>query len=170
MKHLALILLLGAVPAFAAPAEVSSLIHAQTPYGQGSYGVLVVTAYDAALWTDAKAWSMKAPFALTLHYHMGFSTDEFVSRGIDEMKHVNPSLDAATLKRFGAEMTKAFPPVKDGDTITALYQPGKPVTIFHNGAVSGRIADKAFAVPFFGIWLSPNSSATSLRSHLLHLT
>ena len=73
------------------------------------YGVLVVTAYDAELWTDAKTWSMEAPFALTLRYHMGFSTDDFVSRGLSEMKHVDPSLDDATLKRFGDAMTRVFP-------------------------------------------------------------
>ena len=59
--------------------------------------------------------------------------------------------------------------MKDGDTVTALYQPGQPVKIFHNGAPTGEIADKGFAEPFFGIWLSPESSAPSLRAHLLHL-
>jgi hypothetical protein len=157
------------VPALASPNEVASVIHAGQPYGKGSYGVLVLTAYDAELWTDATQWSMAQPFALTLHYHMGFSTDDFVSRGIKEMKHVDPSLDDTTLKRFGEAMTKVFPPVKAGDTVTALYQPGMPVRIFHNGAATGEIADKDFANPFFGIWLSPNTSAPSLRDQLLHL-
>jgi hypothetical protein len=169
MKTIALALLLFTVPALAAPAEIAGVIHADAPYGKGSYGAVIITAYDAELWTDAAAWSMDAPFALTLHYHMGFSTDDFVSRGIGEMKHVDPSLDDATLKRFGAAMTKTFPPVKDGDTTTALYQPGQPVKVFHNGAPTGEIADKDFAAPFFGIWLSPKSSAPSLRAQLLRL-
>jgi hypothetical protein len=169
MRRIVLALLLCAAPAFAAPAEVSSVIHAEAPYGKGSFGVLVITAYDAELWTDAKAWNMEAPFALTLRYHMAFSTEEFVSRGVSEMQRVDPSLDDATLKRFGAAMTRVFPPVKDGDTVTALYQPGQPVKIFHNGAATGEIADKDFAAPFFGIWLSPGTSGPSLRAQLLHL-
>ena len=79
-------------------AEIASVIHAATPYGKGSYAFLLMTPYDAQLWTDAPHWSMEAPFALTLRYHMDFSTDDFVSRGLDEMKHVDPSLDAAALK------------------------------------------------------------------------
>ena len=169
MKHIPFLVLLWAAPALAAPAEIASVIHAEAPYGKGSYGVLVMTAYDAEIWTDAKTWSMDGPFALTLRYHMGFSTEDFVNRGLGEMKHVDPALDADTLKRFGDAMTKVFPPVKDGDTITALYQPGQPVKIFHNGALTGEIADKSFAQPFFGIWLSPRSSAPSLRAHLLRL-
>lgn len=162
-------LLLWVAPAMAAPAEIASVIHAEAPYGKGSYGAIIITAYDAELWTDAARWSMAAPFALTLHYRMGFSTDDFVSRGLDEMKHVDPSLDAATLKRFGDAMTRVFPPVKAGDTITALYQPGQPVKVFHNGAPTGEIAEKGFAQAFFDVWLSPASSAPSLRAHLLDL-
>jgi hypothetical protein len=168
MKHTVLALMLLTAPALAAPAEVASVIHADTPYGKGSYKALFITAYDAELWTDAKGWSMKAPFALTQKYHMGFSTDDFVSRGTSEMKHVDPTLDDATMKRFGDEMAKVFPAVKEGDTITALYQPGKPVKFFHNGTATGEVADKAFAKPFFGIWLSPKTSGTSLRADLLH--
>ena len=67
-------------PAMAAPAEAGSVIHAATPYGSGKYAVLFITAYDAELWTDAARWSMAAPFALTLRYHIGFSSDYLVNR------------------------------------------------------------------------------------------
>lgn len=164
-----LFLLSWAAPALAAPTEIATVIHANAPYGKGSYGMIVVTAYDAELWTDAAKWSMDTPFALTLRYHMAFSTEDFVGRGLDEMKRVDPALDETARKRFGDAMTRVFPPVKDGDTITALYQPGQPVKIFHNGRLAGEIADKDFAEPFFGIWLSPKTSAPSLRANLLHL-
>jgi len=161
---------LVASPAFAAaPPEIASVIHAATPYGEGRYAFLLVTPYEAQLWTDAQQWSMEAPFALTLRYHMDFSTDDFVSRARSEMKHVDPSLSDATLDSYGAAMTKVFPPVKDGDEITALYEPGKPVQIFKNGSPTGSVAEAGFAAPFFGIWLSPVSSARSLRKKLLHL-
>jgi len=39
----------------------------------------------------------------------------------------------------------------------------------HNGAPTGSIAGEDFARDFFGIWLSPNTSAPSLRKNLLKL-
>lgn len=160
---------LAATPALAAaPAEIAPVIHAKTPYGEGDYTFLLMTAYQAQLWTDAPQWSMRAPFALTIRYGMGFSTDDFVSRAIDEMKHVDPSLSQQTLDSYAAAMTKVFPPVEKGDEITALYRPGKPVKVFKNGAPTGSVAAKGFAQPFFGIWLSPASSDPTLRNMLLH--
>jgi hypothetical protein len=170
MRRLAALALAGCcwlAPAWAAPREIAAVIHADAPHGKGSYTVLVITAYDAELWTDAAQWSMETPFALTLHYHMGFSTGDFVSRARSEMKHVDPALGDAQLDDFAKAMTPAFPAVKDGDTITALYQPGKPVAVFHNGVATGNIDAKGFATPFFGIWLSPKSSAPGLRADLL---
>jgi hypothetical protein len=150
------------------PREIASVIHAQTPYGKGTYTALIITAYDAELWADTPQWNMKAPFALTLRYHLGFSTDDFVSRAKSEMKHVDPSLTDADLQRFGDAMAPVFPPVKDGDEITALYQPGKPVQVYKNGTATGAVKAKGFATPFFGIWLSPHTSSPSLRAALLH--
>jgi hypothetical protein len=159
-----------ATPALAAPPpEIASVIHAATPYGQGKYTFLFMTAYEAQLWTDAPQWSMAVPFALTLRYHMGFSSDDFASRAKSEMKHVDPSLSDAMLDSYGAAIAKVFPPVKDGDEITALYQPGQPVQVFKNGSPTGTVADSGFAEPFFGIWLSPKSSDSSLRKKLLRL-
>ena len=85
------------------------------------------------------------------------------------MRHVQPSLSTDEIKRFDTKMAQVFPPVKSGDEITALYQPGKPVEVFHNGQATGEIALAGFAEPFFGIWLSPTSSAPDLRSQLLRL-
>ena len=171
MWRLAVLALAGwfsLTPAWAEPPrEIASTIHAAAPLGKGTYTVLVITAYDAELWTDAARWNMQKPFALRLRYHMGFSTDDFVSRSRSEMKHVDPSLTDAQLDAFARAMTPAFPPVKDGDTITALYRPGKPIAVFHNGAPTAVINARGFATPFFGIWLSPKTSAPGLRAALL---
>ena len=72
----------------AAPPEISSVIHAGQPYGAGKYAVLFITAYDTELWTDAAQWSMNAPFALTLRYHIGFSSSYLINRTLREMKGV----------------------------------------------------------------------------------
>jgi hypothetical protein len=157
-------------PALAAPAEMASAIKADKPYGEGAVRVLFLTAYDAQYWTDAKGWSMDAPFALKLSYGMGFSAAELVARTKKEMRHVAPALDDAAIDAYGAELRRVFPDVKKGDAITALYRPGRPVMFFLNGKPTGSVADAGFAAPFFGIWLSPATSDPGLRAKLLHLS
>lgn len=158
-----------ALPATAStrPLELGSTITATQPYGSGKLTWLVFTAYDATLWTDAPQWSMNAPFALTLSYRMGFSTQELVDRTIEEMEKVSPSSNAHL--RFQQQLSKAFPAVKERDRITALYVPGQPVRFFHNGRPTAEIADPGFAEPFFGVWFSPRTSEPRLRQSLLRL-
>lgn len=163
-----LFLALLATPALAAPAEIASTVHAATPYGTGKYSVLFITAYDAELWTDAHPWSMNAPFALTLRYHMGFSSDYLVSRMLREMKHVNPALTDADITRYKKAMA-FFAPASSGDEMTMLYEPGQPVKFFKNGAPTGEVSEPGFAQDFFGVWLSPNTSEPDLRKSLLNL-
>lgn len=158
---------MGMAPAFAAPVEIASVIHATEPYGGGKYAVLFITAYDAELWTDAPHWSMNAPFALTLRYHIGFSADYLVSRTLREMKHADPALSDAVLDRYKKAMA-FFQPASPGDEMTMLYQPGEPVRFFKNGLATGEISEPGFAQDFFGVWLSPATSDPDLRKALLN--
>lgn len=98
------LLMAGPAPAMAAPAEVASVIHAAAPYGTGKYAVLFITAYDTELWTDAAQWSMNAPFALTLRYHIGFSSSYLLNRTLREMKGVDPKLSDADIERYKKAM------------------------------------------------------------------
>ena len=175
LKHKALILglmvlmpMVASGPALAAPAEIASVIHAATPYGTGKYAVLFITAYDAEVWTDARAWSMDAPFALTLRYHIGFSSDYLLNRTLREMKGVDPKLSDADIARYKKAMA-FFAPASSGDEMTMLYQPGQPVKFFKNGAPTGEVSEPGFAQDFFGVWLSPATSEPDLRKSLLNL-
>jgi hypothetical protein len=167
-KTLLLSLVLMSTPAMAAPQEITSVIHAPQPYGSGKYAVLFITAYDAEVWTDAAGWSMNAPFALTLRYHIGFSSDYLVNRTLREMKAVNPALTDADIARYRKAMA-FFAPASSGDEMTMLYQPGQPTRFFKNGAPTGEISEPGFAADFFGVWLSPNTSDPDLRASLLKL-
>jgi Chalcone isomerase-like len=155
-------------PALAAPAEIASVIHAATPYGTGKYAVLFITAYDTELWTDAPHWSMDTPFALTLRYHIGFSSSYLVNRSLREMKGVDPKLSDADIERYRKAMA-FFAPASSGDEMTMLYQPGQPVRFFKNGAPTGEVNEPGFAQDFFGVWLSPATSEPDLRKSLLNL-
>ena len=167
-RPLFLAIFLMSAPALAAPQEVSSVIHAATPYGAGKYAVLFITAYDAELWTDAPQWSMSAPFALTLRYHIGFSSDYLINRTLREMKGVDPALSDADIARYKKAMA-FFAPASSGDEMTMLYQPDQPVRFFKNGQPTGEVFEPGFAQDFFGVWLSPNTSDTDLRKSLLKL-
>ncbi len=159
-----------AAAASARPGELNGTISAERPYGTASLTWLFLTAYEASLWTDAKAWSMEAPFALSITYSMSFTREELVERTVDEMRKVSPSLSKEAVARFGAALAKAYPNVESGDRVTALHVPGQPVRFFHKGRPTTSIDEAGFAEPFFGIWLSPKTSEPSVRRGLLGLS
>jgi hypothetical protein len=150
------------------PVELEGSISAAAPIGTGELSRLFIVAYEAALWSDAAKWSYEAPFALTIRYRMNFTTDELVDRTIEEMRGQG-SVSAADEVRYRALLVKAFPNVKDGEQITALYVPKETVRFFHQGKPTGEIEDAVFARRFFDIWLSDKTTEPSLRRGLLKL-
>jgi len=167
----ALLLMISVTTAWAAvrPGEISGVIIAQQPYGTASLSWLIFTAYEASLWTDAPEWSMNTPFALSITYRMSFTREELVERTLEEMKRVAPRLTNADMIRFGVALESAYPNVKSGDRITALHTPGSAVRFFHNGKLTLQVTEPTFAEPFFGIWLSPQTSEPSVRAGLLNI-
>jgi hypothetical protein len=164
-----LALMVSGMPAMAKPAELQGVFQASEPYGRSSLRWLFLKAYDVHLWTDAPVWSMQAPFALSIRYNMGFTSEELVERTLAEMKKIDPALSGGRLAQFSAPLSRVLPAVKSGDRISALYVPGRPVRFFFNGQVSGEMDAGEFAMAFFGIWLSPRSSEPSVRRELLRL-
>lgn len=162
-------LLIAPASAAEKPPELTGIIQANAPYGEGSLSWLIFTAYDATVWTDAATWSMSTPFALTLRYDIAFTTQEVVDRTMGEMEKVAPNLSADDRARYRAMLTRVFPNVKAYDWITAFHRPGQPVAFFHNGKATGDSGDPAFAEPFFAIWFSQETSEPSLRAKLLRL-
>ncbi|MES2984143.1 MAG: chalcone isomerase family protein [Pseudomonadota bacterium] len=157
---------LGASAQTPRPSEIPPVITSTAPFGTGKLSRLLIVAYDAALWTDAKAWSYGAPFALSLRYHMGFESADLVDRTIDEMKGqgtLTPSDEA----EYRQQLAKAFPDVKDTDRITAVYVPPRTVQFYYNGTPTHTVNDATFAPRFFDIWLSEKTSEPSLRKALL---
>ena len=108
------------------PQELHSIIVATKPYSEAALKRFVFYAYDAQLWTDAKPWSYENPFALSLIYHMSFSTQELADKSIEEMEGLQV-LSAKQKQNYLSILTKAFPNVKEGDRITAVYKPNAGV-------------------------------------------
>lgn len=169
MRSLLLAFLMVFLPSAAlaaAPTEISAYIKAGVPYGSATLSKLMFHVYDATLWTDAPEWTMKKPFALSLHYGMNFDGGELARRSIDEM-HSQRKLEGKTAAAWGARLRALFPDVKKGDSITAVYLPGKCTRIYHNGVYRGSISDAAFSARFIGIWMSPETSEPALRKKLI---
>jgi|SRR5271168_2198292 len=170
-------LLLAAAPSFAdestpaapKPAEIAKVIKADAPYGAGKMRVLLMTAYDASLWTDAAKWSMQVPFALNVTYHFACTSGDIADRLLSEISHVNPGIASATLAHYRSMFAGFFPDAKSGDKMTALYTPDGTIRFFNDGQQTGQVHDASFAQAFFGVWLSPATSEPDLRQNLLHI-
>ncbi|MEK8047296.1 chalcone isomerase family protein [Ideonella margarita] len=127
--------------------------------------------YDARLWAPAAvaaADTARAALAIELIYARGLSGTKIAERSLDEMRRVG-SVDDAQAARWLQAMKRLFPDVKAGDRITGLQQPGQGARFFVNGQLAGEVREDAFAMLFFGIWLSPKTSEPTLREQLLGL-
>lgn len=166
-KLLALLLVIAPLWAQAAPPEeLKKVFQSTAPYGEAEMSYLLLDVYHIALWTDQAVWSPNSPFALSITYAMGFSSDELWGRTCDEMqRHAldGEKLCLATQKTNAA----AMPDVKKGDRITALRTAKGTTRFYKNGALTGEVATPQFSNSFFAIWLGENTSEPALRRKLL---
>lgn len=147
------------------PPELEGHIAAAQPYGRGPYKRLGIQIFEAALWTDAPAWSMDETFALSIRYARSFSAYDLVERSLADM-HRLEKLEPGQRAAWAAGLGAVFRDVRRGDVMTALSLPGQGASFFHNGARTG-IADAALARQFLQIWFSPRTTAPELRAGLL---
>lgn len=125
--------------------------------------------YDATLWTTPPFQANAAQdhvLALELHYLRNFEAKDIAQRSIQEMRRL-ANLSAAQEQTWMAQMLRVFPKVRRGDRLLGLQRPGEAAVFWHNGQWRGEIADPEFAKLFFGIWLSPRTSAPEFRQRLL---
>lgn len=147
-----------ALPAFAAPDPALGLRR----WGSGDFRRFGFLVYHATLWAGDDP--LQPPLALRLDYKRSIAGSAIAEASVKEMRQLGAA--EADLKRWGAEMARVFPDVRDGDHLTGLYRPDGAAFLF-NGAARGEIADPEFARRFFAIWLDPRTSAPELRAALL---
>ncbi len=155
-----LVLALAAAP-FAAFANTDPTAGLKR-WGNGEfrrYGFLV---YEATLWAGDDP--QRPPLALRLDYKRTLAGAAIADASVKEMRALGA--DEAALKRWGEQMTRIFPNVKEGDFIIGQYEPGV-ARFYFNGRLVGEVADGDFAKWFFGIWLDAKTSAPGLRAALL---
>lgn len=125
--------------------------------------------YDAKLWTRpgfAPAQYARHPFALELHYLRGLKGDAIAQRSLDEMKRQGP-INEPQAQAWLKAMQALFPDVQKGDRITGVHKPEQGAEFWVNERLVGQVNDPQFAQLFFGIWLSPQTSAPDVRKALL---
>lgn len=155
--------LAGHTAANALPAELRSLVRAESPVGCTDYSFLFWDFYRAELWSDAAALPGHS-FALSLTYLSEFSREALVQSSVDEMARIS-GRPQDTFAPVRAEMEHAFRAVAPGDRITAWREADGRVRLFHNGVETGAIATDTDL--FLAIWLGPETRHPEGREALL---
>lgn len=148
------------------PAPVQSLNPDWRLLGTGEARFLGLRLYDASLWVVGAAYRDDAPFALSLTYARGFSRGMLVDTSLDEMRRLGGA-DEARLARWKLLLEQVFPDVAAGETIVGVNLQGGGAAFYHQGRLSGKVADPAFARAFFAIWLDARTRVPALRARLL---
>lgn len=131
-------------------------------WGEGKFRRFGFLVYEATLWAGEDP--AQPPLALRLDYKRSLKGAAIADASVAEMRKFGA--DDATLERWGEQMARLFPDVRDGDHILGIHEAGTARFIY-NGRLLGAINDPEFARQFFGIWLDPKTSAPDLRAALL---
>jgi hypothetical protein len=158
---------LPAVPSL--PEALTKLEPSLAHRSQSRYTYFGFDVYLVSLWT-APDFQPEAGenqrLALELNYLRPFAATDIAKRSLQEMRRVR-AFSAAQEKQWLSDMEQVFPNVRKGDRLLGLHRPGESAVFWHNGEPRGEIRDPEFARLFFGIWLSPRTSAPALREALL---
>lgn len=138
------------------------------PLGSGDLRWFGLRIYTAKLWSEQTRFDPNSPFALELTYHRSISREQFVSSSLDEITRLfGNRYPAPTLKRWEAEMQRAFIDVKEGDQLIGVYQPNVGCRFYSSRQLLAEIRDPEFAKAFFAIWFDERTKDSGLRAQLL---
>lgn len=139
--------------------------------GSGDLRWFGLKIYTARLWSEQTRFdpeSSTSPFALELTYHRSISREQFVKTSLDEITRLFANrYSAATLKRWEADMQRAFTDVNAGDQLIGVYLPEVGCRFYNSRQLLAEIRDPEFAKAFFAIWFDERTKDTGLRSQLL---
>jgi hypothetical protein len=153
------------------PTEIASSIPDVRSIGHARLKVLGFQVYDARLWAEPDFQPTaydESRFALEITYLRSFDNNAVADRSIKEMRRLGKLSDTQQTQWL-AQMRAIFPDIAKGDRLTGIHQPGVGAAFSFNGKPIGEIRDAEFARLFFGIWLSPQTSAPEMRRELLGL-
>ena len=131
----------------------------------------VIKVYDAHLHLGAGEPSSKVfadiPVRLQLTYHRGFTAAEIIKGG-DTLLARNVKAETLVSLRERLELiNRAYRDVREGDSYTLTYVPGKGTTLRLNGSPLVTVPGHDFAAAYFRIWLGDDPISKSMRDTLL---
>ncbi|TYK68738.1 hypothetical protein FSY59_20135 [Comamonas sp. Z3] len=151
------------------PIELRSTLPAGRLVGKGVLRFFGLRVYEARLWAAPgfpPGDYARHPFALELVYDRKLEGMAIAERSIAEMRRVG-SFTEEQARQWLELMKQAFPDVQAQDRLLGLNDGQGEVRFFHNGRQTAQLRDAEYARLFFGIWLSPQTSAPAMRSSLL---
>lgn len=154
----------------AAPEHIARELPQARLAGQGSYTWFGLKVYEARLYVGARGFDSAAPdaapFVLDLRYARRLDGARIADASADQMARTGAGTPAQRAQWL-LRMRQIFPDVAEGSRISGAWQPGAGTRFYLDGTLIGTIADPSFGRAFFGIWLSPATTARGLRQALL---
>lgn len=155
------------------PVKATNHIRVSVPnaqkVGEGRLSYLLWDIYDATLYAPEGKWEANKPFALKLSYLRTLDGEKIADRSAEEMRNQGFT-DEVKLAAWHEQMSKIFPDVDEGVSLTGVYTEDKSAVFYKDDVEIGRINDPEFSEAFFGIWLNEETTAPSLRQKLLGAT
>jgi len=132
--------------------------------GSGEFRKFGFHLYDASYWSAPQSDRR----ALRITYRKNIRSERLIDSTFKEWRR----LDVATESRWeqwSRELAEIWPDVASGDTLIAIVDDAARQTEFFDGAGRslGCVYDPEFGPAFLDIWLSPKTSARSLRTALV---
>lgn len=156
-------------PAPTLPAPLRNELPNLTLVGQAALRYFGLLVYDIHLWSHQRIDShhyAQQVFALDLTYARQLEGAAIAERSLAEMRRIGP-FDDEQACRWLNTMKLAFPDVSRNEHLTGLNDGRGGVRFFHQDRQTAELSDPTFAQLFFGIWLSPQTSAPAMRTALL---
>ena len=90
-----------------------------------------------------------------------------LTEGFSEGFEANAKEKAASQKASIDKMLALVPDVKEGETLSFVYVPGKGTTLYAGDKALGTFEGKDFADAVFSIWLGPKPPSEDLKKGML---
>ena len=140
--------------------------------GLGLRQKAIFKVYVGALYLEAPSKDADAilasdqPKAIRMHFLRDLSKAQLVE-AFQEGFDANAKDKAAAQKANFAKMLALVPDVKEGETMTFTYVPGKGTTLQAGDKELGVFEGKDFADAIFSIWLGPKPPSEGLKKGML---
>lgn len=152
---------------FANPIEPTHITELHLPnfshLGHGTFTKFGFEIYHAHFYVDEVKAAKK--FAIVLNYSRKIEKAALLKATVEQLERLGYS--SKKTEEWKTQLEKIYPNINQGDHLTAIFNPANGTTFVYGDKVIGNVNSQEFAEAFFGIWLSPKTSAPDLRSKLL---